>query len=424
MTVKEEAMGFRIFKINKYEPAEDERRLSEYAQKGEFIKFHLGGLAFFKKGEPKNMRYCVEVSYLRAGRKKKRFYVENGWKLVCRGLDINIFFAEGNAVPLHTDRSEYAHIIKKFHRARIAEALILCIILMLSCVSPIVFMSVMTKEFVMMFARWRLYNFTASIFLMILIITLLYMAFFFRSLSDSFNAGKFIAGNIENSKSAEKAMRNNKLFAVIVGTVTVLAAAANIFYGYCSVVSSDFRGKIEDIPPNAIFAEDIFPADRYILVKSEDDLEYIRPEKRTGKEKAVGNVVIGLTSAVTDEYYTYIQQGILLDEDGRYGDLTGLSAEYISFKTKPMARLAAMELVRNEETIFSRDKERVLLEQDTEGTPFDRIITLTFKNGSRDEHIISLQQGKNVYTVKIFSDSITTEELLQNIICSAQDSAA
>lgn len=417
-------MGFRIFKINKYEPAEDERRLSEYAQKGEFIKFHLGGLAFFKKGEPKNMRYCVEVSYLRAGRKKKRFYVENGWKLVCRGLDINIFFAEGNAVPLHTDRSEYAHIIKKFHRARIAEALILCIILMLSCVSPIVFMSVMTKEFVMMFARWRLYNFTASIFLMILIITLLYMAFFFRSLSDSFNAGKFIAGNIENSKSAEKAMRNNKLFAVIVGTVTVLAAAANIFYGYCSVVSSDFRGKIEDIPPNAIFAEDIFPADRYILVKSEDDLEYIRPEKRTGKEKAVGNVVIGLTSAVTDEYYTYIQQGILLDEDGRYGDLTGLSAEYISFKTKPMARLAAMELVRNEETIFSRDKERVLLEQDTEGTPFDRIITLTFKNGSRDEHIISLQQGKNVYTVKIFSDSITTEELLQNIICSAQDSAA
>lgn len=424
MTVKEEAMGFRIFKINKYEPAEDERRLSEYAQKGEFIKFHLGGLAFFKKIEPKDMRYCVEVSYLRAGRKKKRFYAENGWRLVCRGLDINIFSAEGNAVPLHTDRAEYAHIIKKFHKARIAEALILCIILLLSCVSPIVFMSVMTKEFVMMFARWRLYNFTASIFLMILIITLLYMAFFFRSLLDSFNAGKIIAGNIENSKSAEKAMRNNKLFAVIVGTVTVLAAAANIFYGYCSVVSSDFRGKIEDIPPNAIFAEDIFPADRYILVKSEDDLEYIRPEKRTGKEKAVGNVVIGLTSAVTDEYYTYIQQGILLDEDGRYGDLTGLSAEYISFKTKPMARLAAMELVRNEETIFSRDKERVLLEQDTEGTPFDRIITLTFKNGSRDEHIISLQQGKNVYTVKIFSDSITTEELLQNIICSARDNAA
>lgn len=416
-------MGFRIFKINKYEPAEDERRLSEFAKKGEFIKFHLGGLAFFKKGEPKDMRYCIEASYLRAGRKKKRFYAENGWRLVCRGLDINIFSAEGNAVPLHTDRSEYAHIIKKFHRARIAETLILCIILLLSCVSPIVFVSVMTKEFVMMFARWRLYNFTASIFLMILIITLLYMAFFFRSLSDSFNAGKFIAGNIENGKSAEKAMRNNKLFAVIVGTVTVLAAFANIFYGYCSVVSSDFRGKIEDIPPNAIFAEDIFPADRYILVKSEDDLEYIRPEKRTGKEKAVGNAVIGLTSAVTDEYYTYIQQGILLDEDGKYGDITSLSAEYISFKTKSMARLAAMELVRNEEMIFSRDKERVLLEQDTEGTPFDRIITLTFKNGSRDEHIISLQQGKNVYTVKIFSDSITTEELLQNIICAAQDSA-
>lgn len=423
MTVKEEAMGFRIFKINKYEPAEDERRLSEFAKKGEFIKFHLGGLAFFKKGEPKDMRYCIEASYLRAGRKKKRFYAENGWRLVCRGFDINIFSAEGNAVPLHTDRSEYAHIIKKFHRARIAETLVLCIILLLSCVSPIVFMSVMTKEFVMMFARWRLYNFTASIFLMILIITLLYMAFFFRSLSDSFNAGKFIAGNIENGKSAEKAMRNNKLFAVIVGTVTVLAAFANIFYGYCSVVSSDFRGKIEDIPPNAIFAEDIFPADRYILVKSEDDLEYIRPEKRTGKEKAVGNAVIGLTSAVTDEYYTYIQQGILLDEDGKYGDITSLSAEYISFKTKPMARLAAMERVKNEETIFSRDKERVLLEQDTEGTPFDRIITLTCRNGSRDEHIISLQQGKNVYTVKIFSDSITTEELLQNIICAAQDSA-
>lgn len=417
-------MGFRIFKINKYEPAEDERRLSEFAKKGEFIKFHLGGLAFFKKGEPKDMRYCIEASYFRAGRKKKRFYAENGWRLVCRGLDISVFSAEVNAVPLHTDRSEYAHIIKKFHRARIAETLILCIILLLLCAVPVIVMPMLTGEFVMMFAKWGLYNFSASIFLCVLIFTLLYTAFFFRSLSDSFNAGKFIAGNIENGKSAEKAMRNNKLFAVIVGTVTALAAFANIFYGYCSVVSSDFRGKIEDIPPNAIFAEDIFPADRYILVKSEDDLEYIRPEKRTGKEKAVGNVVIGLTSAVTDEYYTYMQQGILLDEDGKYGDVTALSAEYISFKTKPMARLAAMELVRNEETIFSRDKERVLLEQDTEGTPFDRIITLTFKNGSRDEHIISLQQGKNVYTVKIFSDSITTEELLQNIICAAQDNAA
>lgn len=408
-------MGFRIFKINKYEPAADEQRLSEFAQKGEFIKLHFGGLAYFKKSEPKNTRYCIEVSYLKAGRKKRKFYAENGWKLACRGIDINIFSAEENAVPLHTDRSEYAHIIKNFHKARIAEALILCIILLLSCVSPVVFMSAMTKEFVMMFAKWGPYNFSASIFLLILIITLLYMAFFFQSLLDSFNAGKIIAGSIENGKSAEKAMRNNKLFAVIVAAVAVLAAAANIFYGYCAAVSSNYTGKIEDIPQNAIFAEDIFPADRYILVKSEADFEYIRPEKRNGKEKVVEDVVLGFTSAVTDEYYRYFQQGILLDEDGEYGDITNLSADYISFKTKPMARLAAMELVRNEEAIFSRDKERVLLEHDTAGTPFDRIITLTCING-KDEHIISLQQGKNVYMIKVFSDSITTEELLQNII--------
>ncbi len=409
-------MGFRFFKINKYEPAADEQRLSEFAQRGEFIKFHFGGLAFFKKSEPKDLRYCIEVSYLRAGGKKRKFYAENGWKLACRGMDINIFSAEENAVPLHTDRSEYAHIIKKFHKARIAEALILCMLLLICCVEPVITMSVLQKEFVMMFARWGLYGFSASIFLVILIITLVYMAFFFRSLLDSFNAGKVIAGSIENGKSAEKAMRNNKLFAVIVAAVTVLAAAANIFYGYCAAVSSGFKGKIEDIPPNAIFAEDIFPADRYILVKSEADLEYIRPENRTGDEKAVGNVVLGFTSAVTDEFYTYIQQGILLDEDGEYGDITNLSADYISFKTKSMARLAAMERVRNEEAVFSRDKERVLLEHDTAGTPFDRIITLTCKNGGLDEHIISLQQGKNVYTIKVFSNSITTEELLQNII--------
>ena len=420
MTVKEEAMGFRIFKINKYEPAADEQRLSEFAQKGEFIKFHFGGLAFFKKSEPKNLQYCIEVSYLRAGRKKRKFYAENGWKLACRGMNINIFSAEENAVPLHTDRSEYAHIIKNFHKASIAEALILCTLLLLYCAAPVVFMSVLEKEFVMMFARWGLYGFSASIFLVGLVITLLYMAFFFRSLLDSFNAGKFIAGSIENGKSAEKAMRNNKLFAVIVAAVTVLAAVANIFYGYCAAVSSDFKGKIEDIPQNAVFAEDIFPADRYVPVKSEADFEYIRPENRNENIKAVGNGVIGFTSAVTDEYYSYFQQGILLDEDGEYGDITNLSADYISFKTKPMARLAAMERVKNEEAIFSRDKERVLLEHDTAGTPFDRIITLTCKNG-KDEHIISLQQGKNVYMIKVFSDSITTEELLQNIISSAQE---
>lgn len=415
MTAKEETMGFRIFRINKYEPAEDERRLSELARNGEFIKLCFCGLAFFKKGEPKNIKYCIEASYFRADRKKRKFYAENGWRLACRGTDINIFSAEENAVPLHTDRAEYAHIIKKFHRARIAETLTLCICLLLCCAEPVILMPALTKEFVMMFAKWGLYDFDRSIFLWTLIVTLLYMAFFFVSLWDAFGAGKAVAGNIEDGKSAEKAMRANRLFAVIIAAVTVLAAGINIFYGYCGFVSSEYMTELSSMPQSALLGEEVFPADRYVPIKSEADFEYLRHENRTEKDDPSEIEVIGLTSSVTDEYYMYIVKGILLDEGGEYGDSTPMTAEYISFKSKSMARLAAMELIRNEEAIFSRDKERTLLEVDPSGTPFDRIITLTCKNG-KDEHIISLQQGRNVYTVKIFSDSITTEELLQNII--------
>lgn len=102
-------MGIKKFRINKYEPAEDERRLAEYAQKGEFIAFQRAGFAYFKNGEPKKTRYCIEVSYFGASRKKRNFYAENGWKRICRGGDVDIlplrktlsrFIPTGQSTPI------------------------------------------------------------------------------------------------------------------------------------------------------------------------------------------------------------------------------------------------------------------------------------------------------------------------------------
>lgn len=412
-------MSLRIFKINKYEPAEDERRLSECAEKGEFIKEYLFDLACFKKGEPKKMRYCIEVSAFPIGRKKRKFYAENGWKLVCRGSDMNIFSSEGNAAPLHTDRAEYAHIIKKYHKILLAVAVMLCVLLLLFCSAPILGIFMMTKEFVMTFARWSMYHFGEALFMPMLMVTLIYMAAFFYYLTEAFKAGKVIAGSIENGKSAERAMRNNKLSAIIIAAVTVFAAAANIFYGYCSAVSSEYDMEIGDISKDAILAEDVFPAGRYIPVESEEDLEYIRPEERTGREKVYGSEVTGYNSAITDEYYWYSQQGILLGEGEEYGVINSINAEYIRFKAKPMAGLALMEIVRNEARFLNPQFGTSPIEHDASGTPFDRIITLTCTGDGLDRHLISLQRGKTVYALKIFSDDITTEELLENIIANS-----
>lgn len=99
-------MGFKHFVINKYEPENDEKRLNEFAANGEFIKSYSEGLAYFKKGKPEKLHYCIEAEILRPSRKKRRFYEESGWKLVCRGSDLTIFVSdEENAVPIHTDRS-------------------------------------------------------------------------------------------------------------------------------------------------------------------------------------------------------------------------------------------------------------------------------------------------------------------------------
>ncbi|MDE6747072.1 MAG: DUF2812 domain-containing protein, partial [Oscillospiraceae bacterium] len=64
-------MGFKHIVINKYEPKEDEKRLEELASKGEFISSYTELLAYFKKGAPKKMRYCIEAVVLRPSRRQR-----------------------------------------------------------------------------------------------------------------------------------------------------------------------------------------------------------------------------------------------------------------------------------------------------------------------------------------------------------------
>ena len=210
-------MSIRFMRINKYEPAADEKRLAEYAEKGEFITKHGLGLAYFRKGEPKKVRYCIEASMFRPGKKLRRIYEESGWRCTARGGDFNVYMSEDeNAVPIHTDQSEYAHVIQKFNRTAMWLVIYGYIIILLCILCPFILFDFVGMGIIGSMAAGYMdigLPDSAIVGNLILLFLMLPMVGFF--LHDYTEAGKFIAGSIENGKSANRAVVFNNAAKII-----------------------------------------------------------------------------------------------------------------------------------------------------------------------------------------------------------------
>lgn len=124
---------------------EHESWLTDMGAKG----FHLRkmGIYFaqFVKGEPKKVRYRIEVSI-----KKKispeqiQMYAEGGWDYVTRYNYFHVFSSnlELNAPELHTDPAEQSYTLKEIHKKLVMNAIIVAVgwILMIGMLAPIWFL--------------------------------------------------------------------------------------------------------------------------------------------------------------------------------------------------------------------------------------------------------------------------------------------
>lgn len=401
-------MGFKHFVINKYEPENDEKRLNEFAANGEFIKSYSEGLAYFKKGEPEKLHYCIEAEILRPSRKKRRFYEESGWKLVCRGSDLTIFVSEEeNAVPIHTDRSEYAHVIQNFHRTAVKIFICLLAMLFVSFTELFWLLPLISKETVMYWAKFDDYL-PPALFLNILLLQWLFMTpfllFYFR---DAVNAGKFVTGSIENGKSASKAVQLNHVLTVALIITIAIGAACTAFTCYAAAVYGSSHVSMSDLPAEAPGIDRFFPSGSFI---SADDTESMKQYLEKYDEFKFENKAISYTSAVTDEYFNYRQYGAYVPNGSDKGVFITTETDYIRFKSELLAKAAVNDIIRWEREIFVHPKMSALTEFDSGGTDWDSIICL---DGEKDKQFVFiLRKGSAVTRISFFKHGGVTPELI------------
>lgn len=403
-------MGLKHFVINKYEPKEDEKRLEELAAKGEFIRSYTEGLAYFKKGEPRKMRYCIEAGMFRPNRGKRKFYEESGWKLACRGSDLTVFVSEDeNAVPIHTDRSEYAHVIQKFHRTAVKLFLFMLTIMFVCYTELFWLLPLISKESVMFWAKASEY-FPQNIFFRVSLVQWIFMTplliFYYR---DSINAGKFVAGSIENGKSASKAVILNRFLTAGMVFAVSVGALCTLFAWYSVNVSDRFPAEISDLPTKAVTIDEMFPEGSFVSASDREFME-LYAEKYDGRIKDKAE---RYTSAVTDEYYNYWQYGAYIPENGDKGVPVTAETDYLCFKTEFFAKLAVKDILAWEREILVHPKMSSVKEFDTEGTSWDSIICLVGEKDGRFVYV--LRDGRELVKFSIFShDGITPEFLYDN----------
>lgn len=98
------------------------------ASQGLHLKKMGRWFAKFTKGEPKQMRYRIEVSCNKAiTSEQKEMYSENGWDYVTIHGSFNVFSSpvELNAPELHTDPAEQSYTLKELDKEFISDAIIM-----------------------------------------------------------------------------------------------------------------------------------------------------------------------------------------------------------------------------------------------------------------------------------------------------------
>lgn len=392
-------MGIKFMNINKYEPAEDEKRLEEFAAKGEFISSQFAGIAIFRKGESKKVRYCIEADTVMPRKKKREAYKESGWSFAARAAGANIYCAEDeNAVPLHTDRSEYAHVIQKFHRSSFRSFLIVLILSALVYFGSFIFMNALD------FSVIRLLDFDLedekgmliSSAVAIVFISCLLIGY----LLDVIRAGQFITGCIESRKSAAKSLAVN--IAMISCTVLMIgvAVADNIFQWHCALTYDMRDGIFSELPAAVV------TADNFVEPASVKDFY-------TEHGFYADSTLRSYETGITNQYYKFYQFAPY--HKGEDFELFPVYGYYFEFKNAFTAKIAVEEFAGFDLYSTNHPSSTVAQEHSAENTPFDRIISVT--NTKWNDATFFLRQGKVVQciTVRFNEDFPDTESCYRKL---------
>jgi multisubunit Na+/H+ antiporter MnhB subunit len=124
---------------------EHESWFEDMANEGLHLKRMGLHFAQFNRGEPRKIRYRIDVSSNKGiTLEQKQMYAESGWDYVTSYGDFNVFSSpvHRNAPELHTDPAEQAYTMKELDKKLVFNALmvVVSVIIMVGVVSAIWFM--------------------------------------------------------------------------------------------------------------------------------------------------------------------------------------------------------------------------------------------------------------------------------------------
>ena len=418
-------MSIKFMKINKYEPAADEKRLEEMAAKGEFITGYFEGIATFKKGEPQKLRYCIELDPKMLNRDKLNMYAESGWKFVAGYYsDVRIYVTEDeNAPAIHTDKSEYAHIVKRYHRSLVAILTMIYIIWGFMNIWETVISYAIMKRFVTVLAQESFYEngklwlgMTIAAFFVCLFLLLIYI----REIKAS---SKYVSSYIQNEKEAEKVIRRNKFVACLVTIVFIVLTVSGVFFAYAVNSAGEEKVNYSDITSKIITIDELFPEGKCVETEYEEELkEYLNPKEYENQEKFGHAFANSYTSCVTDSFYDYTVWGAYLPDNSEYGEKLLLHGYHYNFKAEWLAEIALTEEVNYQlnwlnNTLVDEYPDNIeAVSLDVSDSEFDEAIYVN--DVYRDNFALVMRSGETVCRIDLYHDNengITPEMIFENL---------
>lgn len=418
-------MSIKFMKINKYDPAADEKKLEEMAAKGEFITGYFEGIATFKKGEPQKLRYNIELDPHILKKDKREMYAESGWQCVAGAYsDTKIYVTENeNAPAIHTDKSEYAHIVKKYHRSLIVALAIICIVWGFMNVWQTTLIYAMTKRFVTFLVQESLYEngkFSLAMTITAFFVCLFLLLIYIREINAS---SKYISGYIQNEKEAARVIRRNKLAACTVTAAFIILTASGVFFA-CAVNSAgEEKINYSDITSKVVTIDELFPEGKCVETEYEEELkEFLDPKAYENKENFGHAFAKSYTSCVTDSFYDYTVWGAYLPDNSEYGEKLLLHGYHYNFKAEWLAKIGLDEEVNGQldrlnNTLVDEYPDNIeAVSLDVSGTEFDEAVYVN--DVYRDNFALVMRSGKTVCRIDLYHDNengITPEMIFENL---------
>ncbi|KPU44752.1 hypothetical protein OXPF_18380 [Oxobacter pfennigii] len=120
-------ISYKLLPWDEWRIGERESWFQDMAAKGQHLVKAGKHFAKFKKGEPKDMRYRVDVSNFALSEERKKAHEENGWDYVTEYGDFCVFSSseELSAPELYDDPEEQSHSLKAVWKKSVISLLLL-----------------------------------------------------------------------------------------------------------------------------------------------------------------------------------------------------------------------------------------------------------------------------------------------------------